>query len=189
MKTILTESQSIRDAVNQLKNQIITLAVSNKRSGKNFPGGVSTKGNEYSIPCSLGSLFVMIPDNDWNERIPLFFTLNPKTSDFITDIEIYLPLCLDRSVGWCLVMDNTEILICNRGRFTSFKSAIPYKTSLTFFRDSVISVDDSGKDAGVISIANLKSPDCIEQIALFVKKIKVLKRRIKIEAQNKSLPF
>jgi hypothetical protein len=130
----------------------------------------------------------MIPD-DWGERIPLLFTLNPKLSNFTSDVEINIPLGLNRSVGGCFVKEGEEILICNRGKFTSFKSSIPYKVSLEFFKDSLISVDDAGKDANVIQISELNSSSLVDEIAIFIKELKKLKFKIKIDSQNKGLPY
>ena len=121
----------------------------------------------------------MIPDNDWGGRIPLLFTLNPKTSSFTSDVEINMPLGLNRSVGGCFVKDNGALLICNRGRFTSFKSSIPKQTSLEFFKDSIIAVEDYDKSSEMIFIANLQSKDLVEQIASFVNQVKCLKGGIK----------
>lgn len=189
MKNVITDPAKIEEAVSHIKSQVIKLAVKNKKTEKHFPGGLSTSGFEYKVPCSLGFLYVMLPDKYWNERIPLLFTLNPKSSNFTSDVEINMPLGLDRSVGGCFIEDGNDILICNRGRFTSFKSSIPINTSLTFFKDKVISVNDGGKDAEVIYIANLKSTECIDQIAAFVKKLKALKFRTKLDDQNNSLPY
>lgn len=189
MKTILTEPQDIRSAVNQFKDQIIKSSTSNKKTQKNFSEGASTIGIEYSIPCQQDILYVMIPDKEWKERVRLLFTLNPRTTNFTSDVEINLPLGLDRSISGCFVKDGDDMLICNRGRFTSFKSTISMKITLKYFKDSVIAVDDFDKQSEVIYIANLSSLTLIEEIIAFVKKVKQLKFKIKLDFQNKGMPY
>ncbi|HPT71564.1 MAG TPA: hypothetical protein PLE74_04725 [Candidatus Cloacimonadota bacterium] len=179
MKTVLIEPQDIRRAINEFKDQITKGAVSTKRKETHFPGGAHTVGTEYTLTCSLGKLFVMIPDRDWGERIPLLFTLNPKTSNFTSDAEINIPLGLNRRVGGCIVEEDSAKFICNRGRFTSFKSSIPKQASLEFFKNSIISVVDGDKDANLICIADLSSPNLVEEIASFVNELKVLKGGMK----------
>jgi hypothetical protein len=184
MKTIIIDPQENRRVANLLKSQLERISVGKRERDVDFPGGSYSKCAEYLLPCSEGKLYAMIP-GDWGERIPLLFTLNPKIANFTSDVEINIPLGLNRSVGGCFVNDSEEILICNRGRFTSFKSSIPYKVSLEFFKEQLISVNDAGKDANVIYITNLSSPSLVDEISIFVKRLKKLKFRIKIDSQNK----
>ena len=189
MKTILTELRDIRSAVNQFKDRIIKSATSEKKTEKNFSGGASTIGIEYSIPCQKDTLYVMIPDKERNEKVPLLFTVNPSITSLSSDVEINLSLGLDRSVSGCFVKDGKNLLICNRGRFTSFKSTISRKITLKYFKDSIITVDDFNEQSEVIYIANLSSPTVIGEIIAFVKKVKRLKFIIKLDSQNKVKPY
>jgi hypothetical protein len=131
----------------------------------------------------------MIPDKERNERVLLLFTVNPSTTNLSSDVEINLPLGLDRTVSGCFVKNGKNLLICNRGRFTSFKSSIPPKIKLDYFKDSIISVDDFDQQSEVIYIANLCSPELIEEITAFVKKVKHLKFKVKLDYQNKVKPY
>ena len=115
--------------------------------------------------------------------------MNPSTTNLSSDVEINLPLGLDRTVSGCFVKNGKNLLICNRGRFTSFKSSIPPKIKLDYFKDSIISVDDFDQQSEVIYIANLCSPKRIEEIIAFVKKVKHLKFKVKLDYQNKVKPY
>jgi hypothetical protein len=189
MKTTLTEPKDIRNAINQFKDQIIKSATSQKKTEKNFHEGTSIVGIEYSIPCHTDTLYVMIPDKERNERVLLFFTVNPSTTNLSPDVEINLPLGLDRTVSGCLVKDGKNLLVCNRGRFTSFKSVIPMKITMEYFKDSIIAVNDFDKQSEVIFIANLSSPRLLEEIIALVKKVKHLKFKVKLDSQNKAKPY
>jgi len=189
MKTILTEPKDIRSAVNQLKDQIIKSATSQKKTEKNFHEGTSIIGIEYSIPCHKDTLYVMIPDKERNERVLLLFTVNSIITSLTSDMEINLPLGLDRTVSGCFIKDGKNLLICNRGRFTSFKSATPMKITLDYFKDSVISVNDNDKQTEVIFIVKLSAPKLLEEIIAFVKKVKQLKFKIRLDSQNKAKPY
>ena len=189
MKTILTEPKDTRSAVNQLKDRIIQFSTSQKKTEKNFHKGASIIGIEYSIPCHKDTLYMMIPDKERNERVSLLFTVNPSITSLTSDVEIDLSLGLDRSVSGCFVKDGKNLLICNRGRFTSFKSTISMKITLDYFKDSIIAVKDFDQQSEVIYIANLSSPKLIEEIIAFVKKVKRLKFIIKLDSQNKVKPY
>jgi len=189
MKTILTEPKDIRSAIDQFKNKIIKSAISEKRTEKNFQEGASISGVEYCIPCHTDTLYVMIPDKERNEKVLLFFAVNPSTTNLSSDVEINLPLGLNRSVSGCVVKDGKNFLICNRGRFTSFKSTTPAKITLDYFKDSIITVEDFDQQFEVIYIANISSPKVIEEIIAFVKKVKHLKFKVKLDSQNKVKPY
>ncbi|MEI6887642.1 MAG: hypothetical protein ACOYM0_05740 [Bacteroidales bacterium] len=189
MKTILTEPKDIRNAVNQFKDQIIKSATSQNKSKKNFHVGTSVLGIEYAIICHTDNLHVMIPDKERDERALLLFTLNPSTTNLSSDVEITLPLALNRSISGCFVKDGKNLLVCNRGRFTSFKSVIPSKITLDYFKDSIIAVNDFDRQSEVICIANLCSPNLFEEIIAFVKKVKHLKFKVKLDSQNKAKPY
>jgi len=131
----------------------------------------------------------MIPDKERNEQVLLLFTVNPSTTNLSPDVEINLPLGLNRSASCCFVKDGKNLLICSRGRFTSFKSSIPPKITLDYFKDSIIAVEDFDQHFEVIYIANLSSTKLIEEIIAFVKKAKHLKFKVKLESQNKVKPY
>jgi hypothetical protein len=189
MKTILTEPKDIRNAIDQFKDQIIKFATSQKKTEKNFQEGASIIGVEYCIPCHADTLYVMIPDKERNEKVPLSFTVNPSIASLASDVEINLPIGLNRSVSGCFVKDGKNLLICTRGRLTSFKSSIPTKITLNYFKDSIIAVEDFDQQFEVIYIANLNSPKVIEEIIAFVKKVKHLKFKVKLDSQNKAKPY
>jgi len=185
MDYILFEPDEIIETNRWFRSSVISNSIDNRRVTRHFAGGDSSAGFEYTLNCKNGKFMVMFPDKElWNERIPNLFSLNPKGSDYTSDVEINIPLGLDRSVGGCYVKSGDAILICNRGKFTSYKSSIQKEISLNHFKDSIIHVQDGDRESDVIMIANLTNPDFIDQLALFTKELKKLKFKIKVEIQN-----
>ena len=185
MDYILLEPDEIVETNRWFRNSVMSNSIESRKVTRHFAGGDSSGGIEYTLNCQYGKFMVMFPDKErWNERIPNLFSLNPKGSDYTSDVEINIPVGLNRSVGGCFVKNTDEILICNRGVFTSYKSSIRKEISLQHFKDSIIHVQDGDRESDIIMIANLTESDFIDQLALFTKELKKLKFKIKVEIQN-----
>ena len=191
MKEILIEPQRIRDAINQFRNIITKSAIETKRAPRTFRGGGYTVGVEYTLESSLGKFLVLLPDEDrWSEGVvPHLFNLKPKGNNYTTDVELNIPMGLDRSVGGCYIIDDKNLFIGNRGIFTVINSRVKKQVVMKCFEDLVVRVQDYDKESEIIEIASLSDDDCIEKLAKFTHRIKKLKFKIKIENQDKGMPF
>jgi hypothetical protein len=174
MKTLITDPLEIRRAANQLRGQLEKLGAFIREREIKFPGGMYSDCVEHLLNCSQGKLYAMFTE-DWGERIPFLFSLNPRTKDFTSDVEINFPLGLDRRVNGCFVKEGDKISICHRGRFTKSTSSIPKIVALHYFKESLIPIDDAGKDAQVILISSLGSTNLTDEIVNFLINVKGLK--------------
>lgn len=188
MKSILTDKKEITHAVELLRRKIRTAFPNAMQDKIGFPGGGTASGVRYSATTSLGTLTVMIPNKHfWNRRIPHLINLNPSQGIHAPDVELNIPLSLNRTVSACCVRDGKDILICSRGKFTVFKAAVPKDQSMRFFREWLISVVDGDRQAEVIPVAALSSPALADQIAAFVSQVKMLKEKYKDGLLHKEL--
>ena len=82
-----------------------------------FPGGSYSDCIEYAINCDEGLLYSMLPEADWKERVPFLFSLDPQVKNFTSDVEINLPLVLNRSVTGCLIRDGISVPVLTTATF------------------------------------------------------------------------
>ncbi|HPD57620.1 MAG TPA: hypothetical protein PKW17_10310 [Smithellaceae bacterium] len=180
MRSVLTKKNEITSAVHYFRQKIRTAFSEAKKVEIGFPGGGQSSGVEYSAITSHGMITIMIPDKKmWNQRIPHLVNLNPSAKRHAPDVELNIPMKLDRNVSACYVQDGKDILICSRGKFTVFKSPILKPLVLDYFREWLIPVQDGDRETLMIPVAALSSPGLSEQIAEFVSQVKLLKEKYK----------
>ncbi len=178
MRAVLTKKNEITSAVHIFRQKIRSEFSEAKKVEIGFPGGGQASGTEYSTITSHGRVTIMIPDvKMWNQRIPHLVNLNPSAKRHAPDVELNIPMRLDRLVSACYVQDGKDILICSRGKFTVFKSAVLKPLVMEYFREWLIPVQDGDRETLMIPIAALSSPGLAEQIAEFVSQVKLLKER------------
>ena len=188
MKYILTEKKEITHAVRLLRERITTVFSESRKVAFAFPGGGTSSGTEYRAETTRGMLTVMIPiERQWNRRIPHLLNLNPSEGLHAPDVELNIPLSLDRAVSACCVQDGKDVLVCSRGKFTVFKGAIPKPQSMKFFRKWLITVADGVRQTELIPVTALSSPVLAEQLAGFVSEVKILKAQFKDGSLEKEL--
>ena len=188
MKAVLTNKNEITFAVQLLRQKIRSEFSETKNLEFGFPGGGKAFGTEYSAITSHGRLTIMIPDEKlWNQRIPHLVNLNPSDKKHAPDVELNIPLKLDRNVSACCVQDGSDILICSRGKFTVFKAAVSKHLAMGFFREWLTPAQDGDRETTLIPIAALSSPELSEQIAEFVSQVKLLKSKFREGSLEKEI--
>jgi hypothetical protein len=140
-----------------------------------FRGGTD-QGVEYQKKTRQGILAINLRENPDNGRIVHGFKLNPPDKPHAVDVEFNIPLQFNRRASGCFAEDGSNILMCNRGKFTPKTKR---NEALKFFKDHLISVQDGDKETQLIRIASISSPSFAEDIAEFTKRVKVLKSTFK----------
>lgn len=144
-------------------------------SHRTFPQGERVKVEEYWADTKYGKLAIALPLEDWDNRVPHLITLGSSDAT-APDVELNIPLGLDRRVSGVYVKINEDIWLCSRGSFTSYRSAIKKDLALSHFTKWLITVQDVDRDTDVIPIGAISSPYIVNQILEFVQHVKKLKQ-------------
>jgi hypothetical protein len=143
-----------------------------------FPNGERAKFETFSFSTTEGTLLVGIHER-WNNRVPHLFCLEREGRALSPDVELNIPLGLDRSVSGAYLRNKKDVWLCTRGSFTSFRGKIKRDVTFDFFDKWLVDVSDDGKDASVIPVASVSSPTMIDDLAQFVQAVISLKEDIK----------
>ncbi len=179
MAEIIEQKKQIQVAINKFRKLIRDKAIESKELEWAFPNGEKAKLKTYSLSTSYGILGVGIPKNKWNTRVPHLFTLSMDASVISPDVEINIPLNLDRKVSGVYVKNDKDIWLCSRGDFTAYRGKIKRDITFSYFNKWLLDVEDGEKIASIIPIAALSSPNIENQIASFVFSVNELKSRYK----------
>ena len=85
----------------------------------------------------------------------------------------------DRRVSGAYVQGRKNVMICHRGGFTAYRGKIPKEVSLAYFEKWLVAVEDSDKEASLISITSLESNSLANDIAEFVSAVSEMKAQFK----------
>jgi len=181
---VLTEERGIRNAIGQFRANIKRSFSGPMRVTFTFPGvSEQMAGNQYRQLTEHGELTITFPDEEvLNNRMLHFACLGQdRQGAFSPDVEINIPLGLDRRVTTCCVQGGESVLICSRGRVTAYMAAIKKSITLEFFHDWLIPVLDGRKSIEVIPITTVDSRSLAEDIGRYVRHVKMLKDSFKRE--------
>lgn len=179
MAQVIEQEKHIKTAIRQFRRLIEDSSFENHVFQWAFPNGEKADVKTYKLRTSSGILGVGIPDRQWNNRIPHLFTLSLDVSPKSPDVEINIPLSLDRRVSGVYVKNGEDIWLCSRGRFTAYRGKIKSDIALAYFDKWLVEVEDGGRTTTIIPVAALTSPDITNQIANFVSSVHELKERYK----------
>ncbi len=150
-----------------------------KRRQWTFPNGDKFVFETFSLKTTEGILLVGIADK-WRNRVPHLFCLEREGRALSPDVEINIPLGIDRSVSGVYIRDGKDIWLCTRGSFTSFRGKIKREVAFKHFDKWLVEVLDDGKSGHVIPVASISSPTIFEDIAQFVQALISLKEAFKM---------
>ena len=181
MKKVLIEETEIKGAIELFRKKIQKEFSGPIERDFAFPGGGTTKGNEYHTQTKYGKLTISFPnDYLWNSnRIPHLLNLDPSDGKHSPDVELNIALGLNRNISGCFVRKDNDLWVCSRGKFTSYKSAIKKVKAFSHFQKWLITVEDDKKENEIIPIAALSFPSISEQLSNFVYQVKILKNNYK----------
>ncbi|CAK8721267.1 MAG: hypothetical protein D3921_04470 [Candidatus Electrothrix sp. AW1] len=181
MAQIIEQETNIRSAIQKFRKIIKEASFENEVLQWAFPNGEKANLGTYKLNTRYGTLGVGIPKEQWNTRVPHLFTLSLNASTISPDVEINIPLTLDRRVSGVYVKKGADIWLCSRGMFTAYRGKIKRELTFAHFDKWLLDVDDAEKTAYIIPIAALTSPDIANQIANFVLSVNELKEKYKNE--------
>ncbi len=179
MAQIIEQEKSIQTAIRKFRKLIKDTSFENEKLQWAFPNGEKVYLNTYKLETSHGVLGVGIPEHQWNNRVPHLFTLSLEASVISPDVEINIPLTLDRKVSGVYVKNEKDIWLCSRGAFTAYRGKIKKDITFSYFNKWLLDVKDGDKLSSIIPIAALTSPDISNQIANFVSSVNDLKQKYK----------
>lgn len=178
MREILTKDTEIKKSISKFRSILANKATERKKREWTFPNGERDKFQTFSLLTTEGTLFVGIHDR-WNNRVPHLFCLEREGRALSPDVELNIPLGIDRSVSGVYLRDTKDVWLCTRGGFTSFRGKIKREVAFKHFEKWLVDVSDDGKYARVIPVASLSSPTMVEDIAQFVQAVISLKEDLK----------
>ena len=179
MAQIIDQETSIRSAIQKFREIIGDASFENEILQWAFPNGEKANLETYKLNTRHGTLGVGIPKDQWNTRVPHLFTLSLDASTISPDVEINIPLTLDRRVSGVYVKNSSDIWLCSRGMFTAYRGKIKRELTFAHFDKWLLDVEDADKITSIIPIAALTSPDIANQIANFVLSVNDLKEKYK----------
>lgn len=179
MAQVIEQEKRIRSAIQKFRKIIKDASFENEVLQWAFPNGKKDDLDTYKLKTRHGTLGVGIPKGQWNTRVPHLFTLSLDASTISPDVEVNIPLMLDRKVSGVYVENGKDIWLCSRGMFTAYRGKIKRELSFSYFDKWLLDVNDADKTAPIIPIAALTSPNIANQIANFVISVNDLKERYK----------
>ncbi len=188
MAQVIEQERSIQTAIRKFRKLIEDNSYEHQVLEWAFPNGEKDNLTTYKLKTSYGILGVGIPDRQWNNRTPHLFTLSMDASVISPDVEINIPLTLNRNVSGVYVKNGKDIWLCSRGDFTAYRGKIKRDITFSYFDKWLIDITDGEKSAKVIPIAALTSPNIANQIANFVASVNELKERYKSSGNIVSVP-
>jgi hypothetical protein len=178
MREILTQDTEIKKSISKFRKILANAATARQEREWTFPNGEKELFETFSLHTTHGTLLVGIHDR-WNNRVPHLFCLEREGRALSPDVELNIPLSLDRSVSGAYLRDMKDVWLCTRGGFTSFRGKIKREVAFKHFDKWLVDVSDNGKDARVIPVASLSSPTMVEDLAEFVQAVISLKEDFK----------
>ncbi len=183
MREILTQITEIKKSISMFRLILAKTAEEKKRREWTFPSNPPEILETFSLNTTEGPLLVGIADK-WKTRIPHAFCLEREGRKLSPDVEINIPLGLDRRVSGAYLRDGKDIWLCTRGSFTSFRGSIPREVAFKHFDKWLVDVSDNAKAVRVIPIASVSSPTMVEDIAQFVRAVISLKITFKMSGND-----
>ncbi len=187
MAQIIEHEKSVRSAIRKFRRIIKDASFAKEVIQWVFPNGAKDNLETYKLNTRHGTLGVGIPKGQWNTRVPHLFTLSLDSSIVSPDVEINIPLSLDRRISGVYVKTGSDIWLCSRGMFTSYRGKIKRDLTFSYFYKWLLDVKDGDKTALIIPVAALTSPDIANQIAEFVLSVNELKEKYKNAGNDKAL--
>ena len=179
MPRVITEEKYIKDSIKRFRNYIKINSKNSKIRDWVFPNGDRVELNTFVIDTKVGELYIGISDK-WDTKISHVFKLNPeKGKELSPNVEINIPLKLNRSISGVYIERDKDIWLCSRGHFNAFRGKIKKEIVFNYFDKWVIEAEDGPIMSKFIPVAALSSPNISAQIASFISKLQVLKESYK----------
>ncbi|MBT1070675.1 hypothetical protein [Pelotalea chapellei] len=183
MREIVITKAEIKKGITQFR-AAISKNLKKKQRIWTFPSGKNESIPTLRIERKEGVLCVGLPSG-WNNRVPHLFCIEREGRALSPDVEINIPLDLDRRTGGALVKHRKDIWLCHRGNFNSFRGKIPKQKTLNHFEKWTVPTMDGEKESYVIPVGAVSSPSIIEEMFLFVEAVIELKEQAKLKTSIK----
>ena len=178
MRSILTKNTEIKKSITKFRATLSKAAEKRKQREWIFPNGEKGRFETFSMKSTEGTLLVGLPEK-WGNRVPHLFCLDREGRALSPDVEINIPLGLDRRVSGAYIQDGKDIWLCTRGNFTAFRGRIKREVAFKYFDKWLVDFSDEGRDSSVIPVASISSPTMVDEIAQFVQAVVALKENLK----------
>ncbi|MDK9779658.1 MULTISPECIES: hypothetical protein [unclassified Vibrio] len=180
MRTICEEKENT-EAIGIFRRNLERLSVDSRMLEWGFPSGDRDYFLTYTLPSVLGDIQIGVPE-EWSTRIPHLVRFVKDQGPPSPDVEVNIPLNLNRSVSGVYVKAGSDILLCSRGLFTSYRGKIKKYVSLKYFHQWVQTIDDAGQLSTIIPVCSISSDSLAEDIASFTSSVVLLKEKLKSDS-------
>ena len=179
MREILTRKRDIAAAVGRFRRAVAAHSASVRRAEWIFRDGKRMLLSTYTIDTRAGRLLVGLPAKA-SDPTPHLFRLDREEGDLAPDVELNVPLTLDRKYSgvYARAMDGS-LCLCTRGVFTAYPGRVPRELAFLHFEKWLIDVVDDGARGRVIPVAALDAPTLGDDLVEFLGAVMALKSAYK----------
>ena len=179
MARVLTVEKELRAAVSTFQKNIRNNCQFRASEPFTFPGNPEVFiANIYVFRSTSKNLVIGIRPEDPRKKI-FYHWFRLGDAHRSSDLELNIPIALNRRLNVCVVEQESDILICCRGKFTSYQDRIPQAFSLDYFSNRLIYVDDITADKKMIEVSSVSSKSLCSDLMGFTQKVKDLKESFK----------
>ena len=173
MLEVMTEKAGIENALRKFRKRVAFISGKPVNVKWSFPSGNSVVSQTYSFQSGRGEIRMGFP-GIWDGRAVHLFALDPKGNSLVPDVEVNIPLKLDRRVSGVCARNGDEIWLCTRGRFTSHRNPIPVMKTFSHFQPWLVDMIDVDRKTQVIPVAALEDRNLANDIGEFVNAVLAL---------------
>ena len=178
MREILTRKRDIAAAVGQFRRTIAAIAAPPRKAEWVFPNGERLNVNTYVVSTRSARLFIGLPLRAAG-RIPHLFHLDRDEPALTPDVELTVPVGLDRRQSGVYVRDDAITLLATRGSFSASRGKIPRERVFRYFAKWLIPARDGAEEAMVIPVAAADAPALAGDLIAFVEAAIMLKNALR----------
>ena len=179
MREIFTRKRDIAAAVGRFRRAIAAHGASVRKADWEFRDGTHASLSTYAIDTRAGRLLVGLPATA-SDPTPHLFRLDRDEGDLAPDVELNVPLKLDRKYsGVYARATDGALCLCTRGVFAAYPGRVPRELAFLHFEKWLIDVVDGDAQGRVIPVVVLDSPTLGDDLVEFLGTVMALKSAYK----------
>jgi hypothetical protein len=179
MREILTRKRDIVAAVGRFRRAVAAHSASVRRAEWIFRDGKRALLSTHTIDTRAGRLLVGLPAKA-SDPTPHLFRLDREEGDLAPDVELNVPLKLDRKYsGVYARVEDGALCLCTRGVFTAYPGRVPRELAFLHFEKWLIDVADGDAQGRVIPVVALDAPTLGDDLVEFLGAVMALKSAYK----------
>jgi hypothetical protein len=174
MREILTRKREIAAAVGSFRRAIADIAPTPRKAEWTFPNGERLTLTTYALATRSARLMVGLPLRAAG-RVPHLFHLERDEATLTPDVELTVPIALDRRQSGVYVRDGAATLLATRGSFSASGGKIARERVFRHFAKWLLPARDGNAQASVIPLVAVDSPTLGADLMAFVRAVILFK--------------